>query len=133
MIKLLQAAGAPTHVLRLVPDIVDTCRVCRAFKRPGPVNGTTSRLVTAFNEVVQHDLLFVDSRPSSGPIPQEPQARGGPRPEEPQAQVSADMAYPSRAAYTEVTHGGASSSSSNPRKDPWQHLLDTSTDAGTHH
>ena len=29
MSKLLSAAGVPAEVVRLVPDIVDTCRLCR--------------------------------------------------------------------------------------------------------
>ena len=64
MPKLLSAAGVPTGTVRLVPDIVDACRVCRAYTRPGPANAATARLVTQFNDVAQHDLLFIEARPT---------------------------------------------------------------------
>ena len=61
MRQLLQAAGVRDDVLALIPDIVDTCRACRMWKRPAAKAEATVRLVEEFNEVVQHDLLFHDS------------------------------------------------------------------------
>ena len=58
MQELLRAAGAPSEAVRLIPDIVDTCRICRAWQRPGNRSISTSRLTTSFNEVVLGDLLF---------------------------------------------------------------------------
>ena len=56
--RLLKAAGAPADVLDMVPEIVDTCRICRAWSRP--TNSiASSRLVTAFNEEVEGDIVFV--------------------------------------------------------------------------
>ena len=43
----------------MVKDICDTCRVCRLWTRPGPKSMTVSRLSTAFNEMVQWDILFI--------------------------------------------------------------------------
>ena len=63
MRKLLQAAGAPVDAIKQVDEIVDTCRACRMWKLPSPANATTSRLVERFNDVVQHDLLFVSPQP----------------------------------------------------------------------
>ena len=58
MKELLQHAGAPSSVMGLIEDTVDTCRICRNWTRPGPKSITSSRLSTRFNETVQVDLLF---------------------------------------------------------------------------
>ena len=58
MRDLLQHAGAPKEVLPLVDEVVDTCRICRNWTRPGPKSIASSRLSTRFNEAVQVDLLF---------------------------------------------------------------------------
>lgn len=63
MSRILQAAGVPEKALRMIQDIVDTCRPCRMWKKPGPSNAATSRLVEGFNKVVQHDLMFVSPTP----------------------------------------------------------------------
>ena len=60
MHDLLQAAGVPDSTLKMIPSIIDTCRACRQWKLPTPKSATTSRLITEFNKVVQHDLLKVD-------------------------------------------------------------------------
>jgi len=60
MRELLQHAGAPVDALNMVKQIVDTCRVCRMWTRPGPRSMTTTRLATGFLEIVQWDILFVD-------------------------------------------------------------------------
>ena len=37
---------------------MDTCRICRQWVRPTPKSITSTKLATAFNEVVQWDILF---------------------------------------------------------------------------
>ena len=59
MIELLKSAGAPSLSLQLVPQIVDTCRACRTWTRPGPRSIATSHLAKSFNEMVQWDALFM--------------------------------------------------------------------------
>ena len=58
MRRLLSAAGVPEVTLALLPAIIDTCRVCRLWARPGPRNITSVTLHTKFNDAVQFDLLF---------------------------------------------------------------------------
>eukprot|EP00975_Prorocentrum_lima_P018677 3933509-Prorocentrum_lima.AAC.1 len=61
MHTILAASGTPQSVLMLIPQIIGTCQVRRQFKQPAPSSAATSRLTTSFNDIVQHDLLFVDS------------------------------------------------------------------------
>ena len=58
MAKILDAAGVPQSVLRLIPGIIDTCRQCRAWKSPGPDPTPAVELVMRQNEQVEADLLF---------------------------------------------------------------------------
>ena len=62
MKALLAAAGVDSKILALVPEIVDTCAVCRAWARPGPSAAVSTRLPVAFNEEVQVDLLFIERK-----------------------------------------------------------------------
>ena len=62
MERILRAAGLPNSVLAKIPSIVDTCRVCRMWTRPSPHATTTTRLTTEFNQVMQYDLVFIDSK-----------------------------------------------------------------------
>ena len=57
--ELLQHAGAPAKALEMAKQVVDTCRVCRMWARPGPRSMTSTRLATGFNEAVQWDILFL--------------------------------------------------------------------------
>ena len=57
--EIRRLAGAPRSALRLVKDIVDTCRICRAWQRPPPKSMTTTRMARDFNDIVQWDILFV--------------------------------------------------------------------------
>ena len=43
----------------MIPGTVNTCRACRAFRRPADHSVVTSRLPTQFNERVQHDVLYL--------------------------------------------------------------------------
>ena len=57
--EILRQAGAPSRAIKLCKEIVETCRSCRMWARPGPRSITTSlRLAQAFNEIVQWDILF---------------------------------------------------------------------------
>ena len=58
LIEILRVAGAPQQALRLVKEIVDTCRICRMWAKPTPKSLTTVRLAQDFNQVVQWDILF---------------------------------------------------------------------------
>jgi len=58
MIEILRLAGAPNNALKIIKEIVDTCRVCRMWSKPAPKSMTTSRMARDFNEIVQWDILF---------------------------------------------------------------------------
>lgn len=58
MTRILDAAGLPKDVLELVPDIVDTCKECRKWQRPGKETIATVGVSTQFNEHVEIDLMF---------------------------------------------------------------------------
>ena len=58
MRRLLSAASVPESTLQLLHPIVDTCRVCRQWARPGPRNINSLSLHTRFNDAVQVDLMF---------------------------------------------------------------------------
>ena len=58
LVALLRHAGAPQTTLKLVKEIVDTCKICRMWTRPGPKSMTSTRLVTSSNNVVQWGILF---------------------------------------------------------------------------
>jgi len=56
--ELLRHAGAPVSVIAHIKEIVNTCRICRMWTKPRPKAVATTRLSTAFNEIVQWDILF---------------------------------------------------------------------------
>ena len=58
MIRILSAAGLPKDVLELVADIVDTCKECRKWHKPGKEAIATFSVSTKFNEHVEMDLMF---------------------------------------------------------------------------
>ena len=58
MREILKHAGAPKQATDLVQEIVDTCKICRMWKRPTPKAATSTRLATCFNDTVQWDILF---------------------------------------------------------------------------
>ena len=59
MRELMRLGGAPQAALDMVQSVVDSCRTCRQWTRPGPKSMTTSRLSTFFNETIQWDALFI--------------------------------------------------------------------------
>ena len=58
MSEILRVAGVPDAVTAMVPSIIDTCRVCRAWQRVGPRLMSTATTVGEFNHTVEQDLLF---------------------------------------------------------------------------
>ena len=58
MKQLLQHAGIDDSILRLLPGLIDSCKICRLWRRPGNRAVTTSRITSRFNELVQCDILF---------------------------------------------------------------------------
>ena len=63
MFSIMRAAGIPQKTLEMIAVIVDTCRVCRHWSRPGLNAVTSARLSLRFNEAIQIDLLFVSQQP----------------------------------------------------------------------
>ena len=56
--ELLRKAGAPDKALKLVAEIVETCRTCRMWTRPSARSMTRVSLAQDFNQMVQWDILF---------------------------------------------------------------------------
>ena len=61
MTRVLKAAGVPQKVLEMVPDVISSCRECRAWQRPGPATQPSLRLTVKFNQHVEYDLMFYKS------------------------------------------------------------------------
>ena len=61
MTRTLHTAGVPNETLSFIPDIVDTCRVCRVWSAPKPDSYSSVRLILAFNDEVEGDLIFYTS------------------------------------------------------------------------
>ena len=51
--------GVSQKVLDLIPEVVQTCKVCREWAKPGPSNACSVELPDTFNQQVECDLLFV--------------------------------------------------------------------------
>ena len=62
MQKLLDRAGVPDEVLKLIPAITQTCSACRNWAKPQPENVTNVDLPDYFNHQVEADLMFVFDR-----------------------------------------------------------------------
>ena len=58
MTRLLSLVGVPQAAMKLIPGIVDTCRICRTWTRAAPQVRTALRISIRFNQVVQYDLMF---------------------------------------------------------------------------
>ena len=59
MRKFLERVGVSQQVLDLIPEIVQTCRICREWQKPGPSNACSIDIADKFNSQVECDLLFV--------------------------------------------------------------------------
>jgi hypothetical protein len=55
---LLKQAGLPPEIVKLAQSVVDTCKVCRLWQRPGDKAVASNRLSAEFNAAVQCDLLI---------------------------------------------------------------------------
>ena len=60
---LLRHAGAPSAVIDMVPEIVDTCRVCRAWASVAPRSISSGSLAVEFNVEIQFDFMFWKEKP----------------------------------------------------------------------
>ena len=60
--SLLRAAGAHPKACTLVPQVVQSCRVCRPWRKPGQSNKLIYSLAVSFNEEVQFEFVFYHSR-----------------------------------------------------------------------
>ena len=58
MERVLTAARVPAEVIGMVPGIIDTCRECRAWKKPSPDITPALELAVKQNEYVEGDLMF---------------------------------------------------------------------------
>jgi hypothetical protein len=59
MRSLLASAGLGEEILKHIKDVVDGCRICRQWKRPGDKALATAKVVSKLGECIQCDLLFV--------------------------------------------------------------------------
>ena len=59
--SLLRAAGALPKACNLVPQVVQSCQVCRPWRRPGQCNNFIHSLAFSLNEEVQFDFIFYHS------------------------------------------------------------------------
>ena len=62
MTAIFKAAGVSQKTIDMVQPIVDSCKVCRQWAKPGYKHSTSTRLSTRFNECIQVDLLYVCGR-----------------------------------------------------------------------
>ena len=60
MTRLLEMIGCSESTLKLIPDVVATCRVCRTWTRRAPDVKLAVRLSIRFNQCVQVDLIFYE-------------------------------------------------------------------------
>ena len=60
MIRLLEMIGVPDTTLKMIGDIVATCRVCRTWTRRAPDIKLAVRTSFRFNQRVQVDLMFYE-------------------------------------------------------------------------
>ena len=58
MTALFKRAGAPVKALKMIKEVVDTCKICRMWTQPGNKSIATLRLAEHFNHLVQWDFLF---------------------------------------------------------------------------
>ena len=60
MTSLLKTAGVSDGVIKQIPIIVSTCKICRLWTRPNNRAMVSTRLAEKFGEMVQCDLLFFE-------------------------------------------------------------------------
>ena len=57
--RSLDRVGVSQRVLDIIPEIVQTCRVCREWAKPGPSNSSNVEIADTFNLQVECDLIFI--------------------------------------------------------------------------
>ena len=58
MERVLSAAGVSPAILSQIPAVLDTCRECRAWQKPGPDPSPTVELATRQDEYIEADIMF---------------------------------------------------------------------------
>ena len=58
MERALRAAGLDEDVISWIPEIIDTCRACRAWSSPGDATQAAVDLATKQNELLEADIMF---------------------------------------------------------------------------
>ena len=58
--RLLEMIGGSESTLKLIPDVVATCRFCRTWTRQAPDVKLAVRLSIRFNQCVQVDPMFYE-------------------------------------------------------------------------
>ena len=53
MTRLLSLVGVPQDVMKLIAEVVDTCRICRTWARGAPHVRTATRISLRFNQALQ--------------------------------------------------------------------------------
>ena len=56
--NLLSLLGVSSRAMELIPEVVDSCRICRMWAPKAPAVKVTARLSIRFNQCLQADLLF---------------------------------------------------------------------------
>jgi hypothetical protein len=59
MKKFLDRVGVAAKVLEVIPEICQTCSVCRERAKPGPDNVCSAEFADAFDSQVECDSLFI--------------------------------------------------------------------------
>ena len=59
MRRFLDRVGVADKVLDMIPSVVQTCKVCREWAKPGPDNVGSVEIPDKFNDQVEVDLVFV--------------------------------------------------------------------------
>ena len=59
MKRMLERCGVADHVLQMLPEITQTCKICREWARPGPSNASNIEVADTFNAQVEGDLIFI--------------------------------------------------------------------------
>ena len=60
MKRFLTRVGVSPKVIAMIPEVVQTCKVCREWAKPGPSNICSTEIADTFNMQVECDLLFVE-------------------------------------------------------------------------
>ena len=56
---LLSAGGGPPSLIDEYREVVGTCKICRSWTRPEHRATTSTRLCSAFNELIEVDLFVI--------------------------------------------------------------------------